>query len=801
MKKNKRDNLLELGQVIFYLGFLLLWFKDNFAPLRRISLSPLIMFVLFAFIFIWRSVLKIKRSNFNLPRPARKTLLAIVIIIGATFLLRLPYLANYLGLLTSDEALFLLEAKHISEGKVPPICAYGQLYQGTVGSHFFAVIFKIFGYSIFAFKFFTLFLYACFIIIQFLFLKEIFPFTFSLLVSLFYSLPLGHLVHISLDDSFIFPLILLLGFFIVYLGYLVAYRNQEKYLSWLGFLIGLSFWAHQMTIYFILVGVFLVVCRYRFIWKKYLIIFLYALVGFFPQLMIEIFYKFHLIKFLTGGETNLSWEKVRRTLWLISSLLTLSESPTRFIFIFIIFIGLIGLFWYALRTKQLLPLKIYGVYFIIFLVIYFLSGHSSRYLIRYLYPLFFCLPIVFFSGFLLIRSKLRYVAMGGLIIALIFYDARWQHSYFVAIKNYQAQLKEVVNFINASKIKYWRADFWTSYLLTAITGEKTIIASTSFRRYYPYELDYFNCNDRENFIFLRGEGTEERNQAINLLSLLNGLKINYEMKVINDAWFIYNIDNQIVYFEPEPPHVPELEKPDIEIDQGFLILTFRNKKPQEGEQFFWLHVEIPSFSTRARIIFLNDKEIKIRLPFPPWDSAKIIYYLSYWGTKMPQSYGEILVKLPGGESTATRRPESVYLYGFGPVVDYNERKMRVCQKEARLEWNRKLNSGESLCLVLHSPFQFSHLHWYGRFSQEVEILVNDRPLSVFRLKEDRSLIKIGSDEALWKERNNIITLKFKYHYNFDFAPSWKTAALLERVYVEQKSKLFYSSSALERNGN
>jgi len=799
MKKNKKDNLLKAGQIIFYLGFLILWFKDNFAPLRQISLSPIIMFVPLVAIFIWRLFLKIKKPTFDLPRLSRRTLLAIVIIILATFLLRLPYLLNCSGLLNSDEALFLLEAKHISEGKVPPICAYGQLYHGTLGSHFFALIFKIFGYSIFAFKFFTLFLYACFIIVHFLFLKEIFPFTFSFIVSLFYSLPIGYLVHISLDDSFIFPMILLLGFFIVYLSYLVAYKNQEKYLSWLGFLMGLSFWAHQMTIYFILVGIFLVIAKYKLVWKKYLIIFLYTLVGFFPQLMIEIFYKFHLIKFLTGGEINLGWEKVKRTAWLISSLLTLSESPSRFIFIFIILIGLIGLFWYALKTKQLLAVKIYGIYFIIFVLIYFLSGHSSRYLIRYLYPMFFCLPIIFFSGFLLIRSKLRYVTMGILVlIILIFYDAKWQYSYFLAIKNYQAQLKEIVNFISASKIKYWRADFWTSYLITALTGEKALVASTSHRRYFPYELDYFNNNDKENFIFLRGEGTEERNQAVALLSLLHGLKINYDIKKIDDTWLIYNINNQIVYFEPEPPHVPELEKPDIEIDQGFLILTFRNKRPRDGDLFFWLHVEIPSFSTRARTIFLNDKEIKLRIPFPSQDSVKIIYYLSYWGTKMPQSYGEILVKLPGSELAVATRPEVVYLYGFGPVIDYNEAKMRLCQKEARLEWNRKLNPGENLCLVLHSPFQFSHLHWYGRFYQEAEILVNDRPVSVVRLEDGRNLINIGFQDAPWKERNNIIILKFKYHFNFDFAPSWKTAALLERVYVEQKSNLFNSGSALEK---
>jgi hypothetical protein len=209
-------------------------------------------------------------------------------------------------------------------------------------------------------------------------------------------------------------------------------------------------------------------------------------------------------------------------------------------------------------------------------------------------------------------------------------------------------------------------------------------------------------------------------------------------------------------------------------------------------------VEIPSFSTRARTIFLNDKEIKVRIPFPSQDSVKIIYYLSYWGTKMPQSYGEILVKLPGSELAAATRPEVVYLYGFGPVVDYNEAKMRLCQKEARLEWNRKLNPGENLCLILHSPFQFSHLHWYGRFYQEAEILVNDRPVSVVRLEDGRNLINIGFQEAPWEERNNIIILKFKYHFNFDFAPSWKTAALLERVYVEQKSNLFNSGSALEK---
>lgn len=189
---------------MLYLGFVFFWFKGDIYPLKKIQINPLVFLLPLLGILCYRLFLKMKQRRFRLPPVSKKILWAILVISLTAVAFRIPYLLNSYGLVTSDDAITALMGKHISQGKLAPICFYGQLYMGSLGSHFLALMFKVFGYSVLCFKLSTFLLYLGFILIHFLFLKEIFPFAFSVIVSLFYSLPLGALVDIGFDEMTIY---------------------------------------------------------------------------------------------------------------------------------------------------------------------------------------------------------------------------------------------------------------------------------------------------------------------------------------------------------------------------------------------------------------------------------------------------------------------------------------------------------------------------------------------------------------------------------------------------------------------
>ena len=88
--------------------------------------------------------------------------------------------------------------KHIAEGKMPPICFYGQNYVGSLASHAYALFFLVFGYSIPALKIATLSFYLGFIVIQFLLLKDVFSFPFAFVYVPLLRLPFGQLLLVSI---------------------------------------------------------------------------------------------------------------------------------------------------------------------------------------------------------------------------------------------------------------------------------------------------------------------------------------------------------------------------------------------------------------------------------------------------------------------------------------------------------------------------------------------------------------------------------------------------------------------------
>jgi hypothetical protein len=594
-------------------------------------------------------------------------------------------------MMTSDDAIHALMAKHISEGKTPPICMYGQLYLGSLSSHAIALAFKIFGPSVFVLKLATLFFYLGFIVVQFVLLKRVFSSGFALASSLFFCLPIGKLVTVSFDNTASFPLVLLLGASLMLVAHAIAFMGRESWIPLLGFLMGLSFWTHQITVSFILAALLLFVLRFKASVKKYLRLALFAVLGLLPLVPQEIYFNFHMAKFLSAGKKEIwSSEKLKGAAQLARGLISQEASPSAagMALLLLTIPGLLILIFLSIRKKSFAPFLIYPLHFILFVALYMASGFSGRPLVRYLYPLYFSLPVVLLAVFWPLRARWRNLCCGILVLAVfVFLNFRGNSRFIRIVKESDQQWNQVTARMEQTGHRYWRGEFWVAYVISALTQEKIIVDSTTVNRYYPYRLAYYNQEDQGHFIFPRGPETVELQSAGHLINLLEVLGIPYEKQKVGNAWLVFNIRSPVydrVFIEPVPSFVPQLKLEDVKPEKGTLLLAFSNSEMREAASFR-LNVEIPGFSKTVRRFPGNLPEVIISIPAPP-EKALIRYYLDYSGLIIPASLKETSWEPPPGE-ILSRQQKVVYLSGFSPVISVFGRRMRICEREARLEIN------------------------------------------------------------------------------------------------------------------
>lgn len=334
--------------------------------------------------------------------------------------------------------------------------------------------------------------------------------------------------------------------------------------------------------------------------------------------------------------------------------------------------------------------------------------------------------------------------------------------------------------------RYWRGNYWAAYLITALTGEKIIVDSDTVNRYYPYSLLYYNESRNENYVFLRGHGSAERDRAVKLIGLLDALDINFAKKEIGEAWLVYGIRGPIfekTFKVPVPAEIPSLDLYRISSSQGFLTLTFQNKNIGNGLDFR-LNAEIPGYSSTSKRFLSDEKTIQMRIPYPRESSIKIKYYVDYQRLKIGSTVKALDYSIAEDERVE-RGTDLVFLSGFPPPqVRIRDKKMRICEKVAQFEINESAGKDfRRIRLYFYSPFEFSHPYWYGNYDQKVRIEINGTFYAENILKEGDNVIEILEDRpsVLAKNGPNIITLRFEYQFPFNFAPVWKTSALLEKI--------------------
>ncbi len=731
--------------------------------------------------------------------------MALILIAAA---IRIPFLVYNFGLLDSDDVIPILVGKHISEGKLPPIYHYGQQYLGTFPYHIYALMFKIFGYSILVVLLVSLIFYLVFIVAQFIIFKEVFASSNqSLVLCVFYCLPIGHLLAVSFHIGISFSLVLCLGSLAVYLSFLIYKKNREELIPLLGFSLGFLFWIHPESVVFALCSMIIVALRIRFNLRKYFHLAIYALIGSFPFILSETGQKFASLKHIFSGRKiqDTPLEKIKAMFEDMIFLVSTEKNFLNYIYIFLIVFGIVGIIYLSLRRRKFLPENIFVIFLVVFIGVYILSTYSNADLAhaRYLYPVYYVLPVFLASIFNLLKRKAMYIPVILLFLCLvIFNNIKDTSRSYSLVKQAHVNLKKIIQTMEMTGERYWVGSFWQVLLITGLSGEKIIGWSYPHEDYFPYKLMYFNQGNNNNYVFFKESGSyavkfkkrypniagnldRDFEQSAKLIKLLDRLGIEGKKEQQGDFfWLVYGISGQfhpLTLRESIPQKIPELAISKTECSKGELSLTFKNQ-PTFEKYHFRLHIEIPHYSSIVRTYPSNEAEMKLIIPFPPQESFKIRYYLDYMGLNIPSTEKE-MIYCPSDKDLKAKRKSIMFLSGIGPWMEENGKRWRICEKEVNFEINKLLDRNLRVRLYLNSPFDFSHPHWYGDYSQEVRIEINGNYLTEKRLKEGNNIIEFNLRDAKLQKSHNFLKLKFKYHLSFEFKPLWKISALLEKIEI------------------
>jgi len=788
LQSRRTLNISKIFQVFFYALFVVLWFKGNFPLLRTIPVTPAVPFAGLAITTAIRAFLKFRSSPVKLKFKFNKDWGIIALILLLSTAVHIPFLVHNYGLMDSDEAIPALQGKHIAEGKLPTIFYYSARFQGSLPQHYYALLFKVFGYSIFLVKLAAYLAFAAFLIIQFLLLKNIFSREFAAVVSLFYVFPFHNLILSSFDVGSGFAVVFLLGSLIFTLTYKIYDQGKDHLLQTLGFLMGLAFWTHQISIVFILTSAVFLLLRYKLRVKRYLTLALFFAVGLLPVLISEIYWNFPLIRWLFGGESAgvLSRAKMTRAAKLLLELFSSGPAFANAVYLIVLFLGIIVLIFQSVKKAGFRISGLFAVYFLAFIAVYLLSDFSNLEIIRYLYILYVALPVLFAAAFLWVKPKALRYALTGLLFVLTFFgsSAKASYAYFQSVKERHRDIKAVTAAMAATGEHYWKGHYWISYLINAVSKERFNVASTTVERYYYYALMYDTEGIHTNRVFLRDTPQQDR-QAQEFVDMLGRLGKKFGTQTIGQWFLVYGINGYVfqknIFFPPDD--VPNVMLDRVEAARSCLVFLFAAKNPLLTGGFR-LHVEIPGYCSSFAPIGPGERFL-IRIPYPPERRVHLKYFLDFQGLYLDPTLREVDYDLPAAPAALNREAVEL-LAGFGPRESFSGKKWPSLEREVRFQVNKSLGETSKITLELFSPFYFSaDPFWHGDFVQEADIFVNDQFDKKARLGDGHNSLTIDCRFPPFKNGANIITLKFKYAIVLSIEKDhWKTAAYLEGLKID-----------------
>lgn len=808
MGKLKSTFILRLFQALLYLAFVFLWFKDNSPALKNVKIPYLVPLVPLLILMLFRLTLWLSQKKFKLSFRWNQDLTIIVILVLLAIAVRLPFYANYFGILNSDDAMPLLQAKHMTEGDLPAIYYYGQTRVGSLPFHVYALVFKLFGYSVFLGVLAYFLPFLGFIIILNLLCRAMFSNrTLAFILALFFCLPFRHLFSLSFYIGSNITYVYFLGGLALYLSFLVYKKNKSSYIPVIGFCLGLAFWTYQFSIIFAICAALFIMLQVRFHLKPYFSLAWYFLIGFFPGILFEIISPIKTFNFLFSGREffGLPWERMIEILRKLTVLVSGEQNILNLVYLAIILAGIVGLIFNSIKKRKFLPENIFGIYFLAFLLVYALSRFpiaDSK--LRYLYAFYFAIPFLLVSVLNLLRKKVKYVLMLCLfLIMIIFSNIRDVHESYLLTKSAHKHLRNIVQSMIKTGEKHWLGTFWDVHLLTALSGEKIVgwwYAQIGDPRYFPYKymLSYFNQGENNNYVFFKQPGSysvtykdilaqvdhnldSAYRRSDHLLQIMDKLGINAKKEKIDDCWLVYNSPSSLlpVIMRVEiPQHIPELSLTKTESDKGWLEMYF-TQTDKSNPKGFKINVEIEDFCFRQKSISRSGEETRVRLPLPDQHEFKLTYFLDYQGAKVPKTIRNISMSHEA-ETHERRTRAIVFLNGSIPGKQGTE---RYLDKESTIEINRDIEPGSRIRLELYSSLIFPEFYRYGDYFQELEIYLNGEVITERKLDEGENQIEVAIPPNVPSLDRAILTLRFKYHLPYPDNPRRKTAAILKNIEI------------------
>ena len=779
--------VLKVFQALFYISFVFLWFKDNYLKFRPVSISAWIPLAGLAAVTIFRRALRPKDRPPRTRTVSSRDWIALGLILAVTIAVHVPFLVHAGGLMDSDEAIPALQGKHISEGQIPAVYYYGARFQGSLPQHVYALFFWVFGYSVFLVKAIALLAFLVFIVVQYVLVRDVLSREAAVLVSAFYALPFMHLVLASFDVGSGFPFVLLMGAGIFSLTYRIVELKKDALIPALGFLMGLAFWTHQISIIFLLTSAAFLLFHFRFRIVRYLTLILFFLIGLLPLLVSELYWNFPLIRVLFVGDKTweVSGSKTGNFVRLLTDILTGGKPWTAVLGFAVLGLGLAVLAVRSVGKVRIRFSAVYVVYAAAFAAVYLLSSSSSTPIIRYLYILYMLIPVLWVSAFSWLKPAAVRIPVTAAFLALFFFagSGRTALAYYDSIRDHDRDLAAVTAAMERTGEKYWHGHYWISYLLNSAVHERFIVASTTVERYPAYPLRLDTETDTSNYVFLR-DTPEQVKAAADFIGLLKSTGKAFQTAEAGQWQLVTGIRGRIytknIFFPPDAP-IPALALDGAEPGPHGVVLRFRARSPLTMAACR-LHAEIPGFCSRS-VPLSPGESYSIELPYPPERRVTVRYYMDYQGLFLDPTEASAEIELPAPPAD-WRPPVLEPLIGFGPTETTTGRNWPSLEREASFRIDRPLAPLERIVLVLYSAFNFDDLFWHGNYAQTADISVAGRPLRTETLADGHNTIAIEAGDFPGGPGPFVVELKFRYAKVFG-NDHWKTAAYLEELRIDQ----------------
>jgi len=535
---------------------------------------------------------------------------------------------------------------------------------------------------------------------------------------------------------------------------------------------GLAFWTHLMTVPFILTAGVGLIVRYRLKVMKYLNTALFFSIGAFPFILFEAFAGFGGVgQSFSGEKMVLSADRFQWFFKEAGKLIT-SRPSFRIVLLFLcVLVGIALLVRESWRKRSILAGNLYAIYLAFFLITYFSSAYSGAFRPRYLYPLYFVLPVLALAPFGWIKLRLAKILALALAASLFLTPDGWR-LYAADVKNAarrDGQLETLAEAMTQTRQRYWQADYWDAYLLTAISGERLIVCPLTVKRYKPYELEYNNTAHPTNYLF-NLDTPEKAFSAGTLRKTLGRLNVAFKGRRLFERYVLtYDIPAWIpshVLIRPFPERPPEMIPLRIVRSPDHLALECRVLNPPALTGFS-ARLNVPGTCSVLNVLLPGQETAVLDIPVPPRGPAKASLFTDFVGIPLGGTARVLdLEQIPFVSSA--KLLDVVPVSGLTSPLLIHDRNGRLCSREAEFQIPAGTGAPSGIRLGLFSPFTFRDAFWYGRYEQVVEVFVAGRSQGRFRLEDGENDILIPFKDVSSSNGRIPLRLMFRYQMVFDY---------------------------------